>query len=386
MEMREQEALFLLLPGVEAAIGVVRGPDRRRWLEGGVVLCAATMLAFLPQLLVWHYYTGAFKPPQVEPLRWSTPFIIVSLFSTRGGLFSWSPIAYASTVGLCLVRRFAAPMRRLALALTALFALEVYVVASAWVVTSGYAYGARRLSDGGILLGVGVALLWEVAAERRWVRRFVAGFVALCLLLNLYAMEMVRWRWVPSSGGYARTAGKWLDEAHAPTWLSRFFEKVGYPFVQPVGWLFALYHHAPASAFEGVVGTFILDRDGQWFTVLLKTVPFDTFNHAMVVEGLALSENADQSPAVATTGRVRLLLSMFASEAFTAQINGVIEPGEVKLSWNGHSLPIMRDGAGLRFSAPAAYVKAGVNEVTLEVPVGSKLKKMDFNPTTQWWR
>ena len=44
-------------------------------------------------------YTGEFRPVQVEPLRLATPFIVVALFSTRGGLFPWSPIAYAATAG-----------------------------------------------------------------------------------------------------------------------------------------------------------------------------------------------------------------------------------------------------------------------------------------------
>src|SRR5262249_52357722 len=161
-----QEALFLLLPGGEALVYLLRGPERRRWFFGGVVLCAATLLAFSPQIGVWHYYTGAFRPVQVEPLRWSTPFIVVALFSTRGGLFPWSPIAYAATLGLILSRK----ARLLAWSLAALFLVEVYIVASAWVVTSGYAYGARRLSDGGVLLGMGTALLWDHVQERMWVR------------------------------------------------------------------------------------------------------------------------------------------------------------------------------------------------------------------------
>ena len=54
------------------------GRERRRWLVGGVVLCAAALLAFSPQMLVWHYYTGSpLQPAQVEPLRPTTPFLVV---------------------------------------------------------------------------------------------------------------------------------------------------------------------------------------------------------------------------------------------------------------------------------------------------------------------
>jgi hypothetical protein len=385
MEMRAQEALFLLLPGVEALVQVVRGPERKRWLIGGVVLCAATLIAFWPQVMVWHWYTGAFRPVQVEPLRWGTPFILVALFSTRGGLFPWSPIAYAATAGLVVVRRFAAPTRRLALALTALFLVEIYIVASAWVVTSGYAYGARRLSDGAVVLGLLTALLWQQVSEKQTARRLLAAFVALCVLLNVLAMELVRARRVPSSGGYARTAGKWLDEAKAPKWMGRFFEKVGYPFVQPVGWLFALWHHAPASAFEGVVGNLLLDRDGQWFTVLTKSLNFDQFNHSAVVEGMELPENVDKTPA-RVTGRVRLLLSMFAKERIEVQLIGTIPPGPIALTWNGAPIVVNRANNGARFSVDAATMRAGVNAVTLELPAGSELRKLELQSTSQWWK
>jgi hypothetical protein len=386
MEMRAQEALFVLLPGGEALYHVVRGPDRRRWFLAGAVLAAAALVAFAPQIAVWHYYTGQFRTVQVEPLRWSEPFILVALFSTRGGLFPWSPIAYVATAGLLVSSRSNGKgARRLAWSLAALFFVEIYVVASAWVVTSGYAYGARRLSDGAVLIGLLTATFWDRVAERRLWRRLTAAFVGLCLVLNLLAMELVRARWVGSSGGYARTAGRWLEEAHAPKPLQNFFERIGYPFVQPVGWLFALHHHAPAAAFEGVVGNLLLDRDGQWFTVLTKTLNFDRFNHANVVEGLTLPENVDKEPAL-VTGRVRLLLSMFAGERFEATLIGAIPPGEAHIVWNGNTLPLTRANNGLRFVVPASYARAGVNEVTLELPPGSQLRKLDLNPTTQWWR
>src|SRR5262249_54988190 len=159
-------------------------------LLAGVVLSISALIAFLPQVGVWHYYTGEFRPVQVEPLRWSTPFILVALFSTRGGLFPWSPIAYASTLGLFFSGRFSPATKRLTWWVTVFFLLEIYVGASAGVVPSGYAYGARRLTDGGVILGLGAALLWDAVAERR--RQWVAAFAALCVVLNLVAMELVR--------------------------------------------------------------------------------------------------------------------------------------------------------------------------------------------------
>jgi hypothetical protein len=385
MMMRAQEVLYLLLPGGEVLYRLWRGPagDRRRWFLCGLVLGAAALVAFSPQVGVWLYYHNRPWPVQAEPFRWSTPFFTVALFSTRGGLFPWSPIAYAATVGLVLAlfRPRGDAARRVTLGLGAVFALEVYVIASAWLVTGAYAYGARRLSDVAVLVAATLAAAWDAARPRG--RRLLVGFTALCVALNLLAMEMVRQRRTPSSGGYARTAEKWLDEARAPKWMQRLFARTGYPFVQPVGWLFALKHRVPASAFEGVVGNFLLERDGQWFTVLSKSLPLVRGNQSYVAGGLDLP--VSEKEAAIVTGQVRLVLPMFAAEPFHVGIRGTAEPGPLAARWNGVAVAAVRAPEGLRLEVPGAVVRAGTNELEIDVPPGSRLKELEFQPTSRWW-
>src|SRR5439155_24630570 len=135
---------------------------------------------------------------------------------------------------LCFSKRARVP----ALALLAVFAIEVYVVSSAWVVTGGYGYGCRRLSDGATLFALGVGLAWArtegARFERTW-RRILAAFVTFCVVANVVTMELMRFRVIASSGAYARTAEYFLTEMHAPHWLARTFGVIGYPFVQPAG-------------------------------------------------------------------------------------------------------------------------------------------------------
>ena len=178
------------------------------------------------------------------------------------------------------------------LALVAVFALEVYVVSSAWVVTGGYGYGARRLSDGAPLFALGVGLLWARleriddarATLRTWLRRALAAFVALCVLLNLVAMELCARR-----RSRRRAARRARPSAFSTTAGCRasaaLFGAIGYPFVQPAGWLFALRHHVPASAFENVVGNWFLDRDGQWLQVQTKGTALDVSARGYVRRG-----------------------------------------------------------------------------------------------------
>jgi hypothetical protein len=365
MEMRAQEVLYLALPAGEIAYHLATGPHRLRWLRGGLVLSGAALIAFVPQVMVWHYYTGTLSPPQVEPLRLTTPFLVMVLFSTRGGLFPWSPITYLAVAGLAVTVR---GTRRLVWGLTAVFAIEVYVIACAWLPAGGYGYGARRLSDGVMVLGLGVALAYARVKDSPLWRRALCGFLGFCVLTNVFAMEMQRWRKTASSGGSARTAAHYLGEIHAPYALQHFFEKVGYPFVQPAGWIFGLYHHTSASAFEGVVGNFFLDRDGQWFTLQQKSLPLSQATRSNVAGGLALTPT-DKRPSP-VTGKVRFLLSMFAREPVDVIAVGPIgtlgpsgawgSSGELKARWNGAEVAITREREGVRVRVPEPLVNPGV--------------------------
>ncbi len=381
--MRPQEVLYLLPLGGELLMALVRGPDRRRALVGGLVLGAVFLLVFSPQLAVWYVYSGAFHPAQQEPLRFAQPFIEVVLFSTRGGLFPWTPLTYLSCFGL-LVMGISPAAARLRIALLAVFAVELYVIACAWTPTAGYAFGARRLSDGALLLGLGAALAFDWTAPRRLARRALFAFVTLCLLLNVVAMELMRTHIIASSGSYPHTPSKMLEEARWPPRIARLADYVGYPFVQPVGWLFALYHHVPVATFEGVVGGFVLERDPQFTSaVALPSLVLDRVRRANAVAGLDV---ADKGPA-RVTGPARLLIDMFAKEPFRVDLVGKLggQP-TVAVRWNECALTAQRFGAGYRFEVPIDCARAGTNDVALTLPVGAELKQLDFASTSDWFR
>jgi hypothetical protein len=380
MEMRAQEVLWLLLPAGEVAYRLARGPERRRFLACGAALGIAAFAAFLPQLLVWHYYNGAWHQPQAEPLRLDTPLPIVTLFSTRAGLLPWSPICYASALGLIVGRR----ARGLGHALFAVFVVEVYIVSMAFLPSGAYSYGARRLSDAAPLFGLGVAMLFD-RAQSLGRRVAVAGYVGLCVALCLLTMEMQRLRRTQSSGGSSRTAARYLHDLGAPSWTQRLFDRLGYPFVQPAGWLFALKWKVPVSTFEGVVGTFMLDRDGQWYQVLDHTLMFDEGRSSFVISGLDIKSAKSEQPAT-VTGPVRVLVPMFAHEHVGIQVAGTLRAGPVAARWNGAPVTATAGPAGLQLDLPKTIVNVGVNDLELDVPLGSALRKLEFTGYDQWWR
>ena len=389
MAVRAQELVWLAPIGLETLWCLARGPRRGRWLVGGIVLVCMAALAFSPQLFVWHYYSGAWKPVQAEPLRLREPFLIVALFSSRGGLFPWTPSAYAAVVGLALLcvdavrRRTAAGLATLTALIGVAFLADLYIVSCAWMVTGGFGYGQRRLSDCVVLLGLGVGYLWDRCAPRRAAQRALLAFVVFTTLLNLVCVELLRFRKMGSPGGTSRSFAQVLEyDLHAPSWLVSVARNVGYPFCQPAGWIWSALHHAKPAAFELTKGAFLLDRDSQWRTLLNHTLELGRKYRDSVAEGLRWTD--DKSPPT-VEGPVRMFAEMFAQELVDVTVVGEFPEGSFELRWNGTVVPTTRVPIGYRGTVPKAVVTAGTNEVVVVAPLGSTMLRLDMGSRGGWW-
>lgn len=389
MSVRAQELVWLAPIGLETLWYLARGPRRTQWLLGGVLLVAMAALAFSPQLFVWHYYSGAWRPVQAEPLRLGEPFFVVTLFSSRGGLFPWTPLAYAAVLGVALL--YVDALRRRTVAglatLTALFSIsflaDLYIVSCAWMVTGGFGYGQRRLSDCVVLLGLGVGYLWDRCAAHRVWRGLLLAFIVFTTFLNFMCVELLRLRKMGSPGGATRSFAAVLEnEVHAPAWLVSIARNVGYPFCQPAGWIWSAIHHAKPAAFELTKGAFILDRDSQWRTLLNHTLELDRKYRDGVAEGLRWTD--EKSPPT-VEGPVRMFAEMFAQELVDLTIVGTFPQGAFELRWNGTVVPAQRVTAGYHAVVPKTLVVPGTNEVVVVAPVGSTMKKLEMGSRGGWW-
>ena len=143
--VRLQDPIILVIPGIELLVGIRDG----RWSFAGAcarlaVLCIACGLAFSPQFLAWNVIHGTpvVNPSEsLLPFRWTEPSMLQTLFSTRQGLVSWTPVVLFAALGLpWLVRR---DLLLGWVAIITLF-LALYVNASAPQWWGGAGYGARR--------------------------------------------------------------------------------------------------------------------------------------------------------------------------------------------------------------------------------------------------
>ena len=199
--VRELNWLFLLVPAVDElfeawdAYRVARvesALDGRRlsstwWrrfrprAKGYPAMAIPLMLVALPQFIVYRILHGTFGP---------TPFVVDKfagypihagevLFSGFHGLFSWSPITLLGVLGLIALARRSG---RVALALFAVFAVQVAVVGAYDTWWGGAAFGARRFINCMPIFALGLAALLDGLRPRA--HRVMVGLIVLLILWN----------------------------------------------------------------------------------------------------------------------------------------------------------------------------------------------------------
>lgn len=409
MLMRAQEAVFLLAPGVEllyALFSSLRRRDRSRDWAGagrvllcGAVLAAGAVVAFLPQILVWATYFGWFKRPfNIEPMRFAEPAIAEVLFSMRAGLFPWTPLAYLGIVGLGLglgLRRSSAvpaSTRITILGAGCVILADVYLVASSWAWHGTFSFGARRLSDLAVFFALGTALLLDYGvrclrpgAGRRILTSLVGAALIGCFVFNTALIELWRRRVLPNSAKEARSASAWVEHTGGPAWLVRAL-RLGYPLVQPMGWAFALWHRAPATAWESVAGSYLAERNEHDFAPEGTEWSFGSGGSGLKLIA-AGSQGSSGADGLKVEGELRLLLQPFGREPLDLTLEGQLPDGEIEVRWDGAVLPVIRDAGALRILVPIERVRAHrVSELALRLPAAGVLTRLRVRVTSSWWR
>jgi hypothetical protein len=408
--MRLQEGIWLLLPGLDVLGGLVtelRGARRGRvllgWLGGGLLCVGVAALVYSPQLLLWHWYFGALRTPQPPGhMRWGHPGLLATIWSMRGGLLTWSPMLYLGLPGLWLARR---RLGGLAWRLGLVLAVEWWVNAAAWDHWASWTFGARRFTDATVVFAMGLGGFWAACTEgrsgrqpdgqgRAGIRRGLWAVLLLAVAWNGLLMELVRQRRVKSSGAGAYAASDWVRWAQGPPWLGQALDRFGFPFNQPAGWIYAWIYDVPPATYDGVVGSYMLERD--WLVHEAVQVPGFAFEDArsFVVEGVvpAPPERWPRGTAVPASGpRLRVLVPLVAREPLRARLTGDFgaRAREMTVRWNDTPLPVtLANPSELRFAVPVELVhtRARANVLVIDgVPPGSRLRRLDFESFTRWW-
>ncbi len=190
---RNVNGVFLLLLPL---YGVTRPRDLRDrahalWARRSLLATAAAAgcACVSVQAAYYRFTTGSWWVNSYSLLNnrfnFATPRIGSVLFSTQKGLFFWSPALLLAVAGAVLARGWT---RKIVVPAVAIFALQLYIIASWNDWQLGGSFGHRGFTDGLALAAPLVAATYEWAWGRTRVRVAVALFACVAVCLSVVQM------------------------------------------------------------------------------------------------------------------------------------------------------------------------------------------------------
>jgi hypothetical protein len=185
---------------------LLAGVVRRGMLVPFLIRLPVTLLGVAPlgvQLLVWRGLYGQWVhySYEGEGFHWTRPAAWQTLFSSRHGLFFWSPLLLAAVGGLLwYARRGGGWTRALLLCGGLAFLIVWYCNSSWWCWYFGDSFGGRAFLELSGLFVVGLAGAFEaVRCSRPVVRRVFQGAVVTALVYHAVLFGLYSFRWITRS-------------------------------------------------------------------------------------------------------------------------------------------------------------------------------------------
>jgi len=176
-----------------------------RWARRLSLLALGALPPIVLQLVTWKLLWGSWLRYGYDSegfVYWSSPYLWSTLFSSKQGLFFWSPILLLSVWGLVVAWREGSAERRWLLVRFAVGFVLLWYLNSSWHIWSfGDAFGGRAFLELSALFTFGLAWCVEGAAgltmPRRWA---VWGLIALSVAHSYVMMALYIAHRIPRSG------------------------------------------------------------------------------------------------------------------------------------------------------------------------------------------
>ena len=356
-----------------------------RWLAGGLVALAV----FSPQLIAWKLLYGHwYLVPQGQGfMRWDEPAWIETLFSSRNGLFAWSPLYFPMLLSLACLR---ASRRRIALCLVLGLLLQAVANGAAWDWWGGGSFGGRRFDSAFVVFALGAASGLDIAF--RWIKqgtlyasgwrnrvRLAIGLVTVifaCLvtvgqvrLMSRTSVVSARITGGESAATLLRAAS---DDVFGATsaWLSQLV-------TFPVRAVFAWRNDVSLAAYDRLVGVHIL---GETFPGL-NSYPDKTHDvlslevgNELWFSGLRL---VGPSNALMTEDHARIFVGLNRRGHIRLRVP-IQSEGRVYLYWNGDEVAAMQVNGHTLVEARTKEFRRGVNWLEIQAPSGTMLSRPEI--------
>jgi len=381
MLIRPQHVFLLLIPAVETIVFALRDKKEGKQTKAllgrllfGASIAVMALVGFLPQLLAWKaVYGSAFVVPQGAGfMRWGASLWSEVLFSSRNGLFVYTPLIWFVPPGLIILFR---RHRTLAALLFAAFFLEVFTNGAAWDWWGGGAYGGRRLTGCTIIFAIGLAAFFQSitgvrqksSGRRARLMRVGAGVCFLALFIGyqgvfMRAYHQKRVRWDSTAPYIEKVAAAF---GGAPRGLYRL---IGNPFAFPANLLFALRHGVPLARYDAAVGPYLLDERVATTNPLRKSKRRAEVRLAgkRALPFLGRGLRADPDGAITTGDAAELFVPLNRTGKLQVHLELLGKlPSGAELKWNGEALKTRPSTRGtskiLSADVSAAQVERGIN-------------------------
>jgi hypothetical protein len=355
---RPQLALWgVLLVG--PAIDDIRAERHARVALYWLGAAGMALAVFSPQLVAWKLVYGEWYvvPQGPDFMRWDAPCWSEVLFSSRNGLFPWSPAYVVFLIALVAAAR---RLPRLVSFLVLGVALQAVANGAAWDWWAGGSFGGRRFDSTFIVFAFGAAVIvaWiaRVAppAFRRVASLRVRAHALAALAVGILVLELVTANLRMASVYTTTNVRMYGGEAAAKVFAKRVGVSMrAASFVSalsnlPARAVFAWRHDVDLDTYDRVVGVHVL---GETYPGL------NSFGD---------TKSALLPPPPDGHGRVLVGLNRTGTIDVTVQF---VVPG--KVSWNGRDVPphfrtddLRRGANDLEIDGPSGAV---VQPIRIEV-------------------
>ncbi len=359
--VRWQNGIILFLPFLDWLYCLWRRD--REVLVAGPVLLAGFFIGLAPQLVAWQVIYGHlyyFHPPHGSNfVRYSKPFPVELLFSSRHGLLTWTPILWLGFLGLIpLLKKRLTTVWMMTFCLVLITYLNMSV-ADWW---SSNSFSNRRFDGALPILAFGIAASFGILSRFVSRRPAVAAFGLLAFfpIWTMLFMEQYHRHRIPIDDvvSFSDVAGNSADI---------LFENIGYPFAWPANLSFARSHDTSPAKFDTVVGRyfFFIHR------VLKERFEIGEDDGALIGDGFGRPEHrAGRWVRVQRRSKARLFIPLEQDEALRVTLHLSVRPRPVVVSVkvNGETAGRFLASPGFtdyELPAPTQF-RGGTNELTFE--------------------
>ena len=365
MCLRWQNGVLLALPAIDLLQGAWRRVRPWRSLAaGGALLGAGAIAGALPQMLAWNALYGMwllpYPPHGTDFVRLDHPYVLQTLFSSRHGLLSWTPLFWLGFAGFYwLLRR----RRALALPLLLPLVLMTYVNMCSGDWWAGGSFSNRRFDPLLAPFALGIAACLEVAREllQRRPQVLLAAVVLPLVVWNAGLAEQVR------RGLAGRETGASFPRLYGGT-ARLVADGVGSPSTWPASWIFALREARPPSQYDPLVGRYLFYRQNNLEGLVELGVAGDD---ALLGEGWGEVEELGDAKGRRTNGPARVFAPLDVPEDLRIAVRAAAprDHVEVRVSVNGRDAGRFPAGPALAdhvVAVPAAWWRRELNSVRLD--------------------